>query len=75
MNRDNVAERYAELVGDWFCVEAYLYEGDLYYRYDAADPVTEPGQITFNRIADAGGDPVPVSVAEFHQAQKGDKLK
>lgn len=76
MNREQVIEHYGDLVADWYCVEAYLgLDGALYYRYDAADPVTEPGQITFYRIAEAGADPVPVTTVEFHEAQKGDKLK
>ena len=75
MDRETVAESYAELVGDWYCVEAYLKDGALYYRYDAADPVTEPGQITFNKIVDGATEPEQVGTVEFHEAQKGDKLK
>lgn len=76
MNRDQVMEHYAEVVGDWLCVEAYIgLDGALYYRHDAADPVTEPGQITFNKIVEVGAEPVLVGTVEFHEAQKGDKLK
>lgn len=75
MNREQVAEKYGDLIADWYCVEAYIYNGDLYYRYDAAEPVTEPGQITFNKVTDSSSEPVQVLVAEFHEAQKGDKLK
>ena len=76
MNKDQVIEHYGDLVADWYCVESYLgRDGALYYRYDAADPVTEPGQITYNKIAQVGADPVQVGTVEFHEAQKGDKLK
>ena len=75
MNREDVAEKYMDLVSDWLCVDAYIKDGALYYRYDAADPVTEPGQITFNKITDDAGEPVQVTTVEFHEAQKGDKLK
>lgn len=58
MNKDQVIEHYGDLVADWYCVEAYLgRDGALYYRYDAADPVTEPGQITFYKIMEPGGRP------------------
>lgn len=75
MNKEQVVSNYSEMVSDWYCVEAYLYNGALYYRYDAADPVTEPGQISFNKIVEVGSEPVSVSSIEFHEAQKGDKLK
>ena len=76
MNKEQVAEHYAGLVGDWLCMEAYIgRDGALYYRWDAADPVTDPGQITYNKIAQVGADPVQVGTVEFHEAQKGDKLK
>lgn len=75
MNREDVVEHYGDLVSDWYCVEAYLKDGALYYRYDAAEPVTEPGQITFNKIAEVDAEPVLVNTIEFHEAQKGDKLK
>lgn len=76
MNREQVAEHYGELVSDWLCIEAYIgLDGALYYRHDDADPVTEPGQITFNKISEVGAEPVQVTTVEFHEAQKGDKLK
>ena len=76
MNKEQVTENYADLVSDWYCAEAYIgLDGALYYRYDAADPVPEPGQITFNKISEVGADPVQVTTVEFHEAQKGDKLK
>lgn len=76
MNKDQVIEHYGDLVADWYCVEAYLgRDGALYYRYDAADPVTEPGQITFYKIMEPAADPVAVDTVAFHEAQKGDKLK
>ena len=76
MNKDQVIEHYGDLVADWYCVEAYLgRDGALYYRYDAADPVTEPGQITFYKIVEPGADPVAVNTVAFHEALKGDKLK
>ncbi len=76
MNKEQVTANYADLIGDWYCVEAYIgLNGALYYRYDAAEPVTEPGQITFNKISEVGADPVQVTTVEFHEAQKGDKLK
>lgn len=76
MNREQVAEAYGDLISGRPCVEAYIgLDGALYYRYDAAEPVTEPGQITFNMIKEIGADPVKVSTVEFHEAQKGDKLK
>ena len=76
MNKEQVAANYADLIGDWYCVEAYIgLDGALYYRYDAAEPVTEPGQITFNKITEVGADPVQITTVEFHEAQKGDKLK
>ena len=75
MNREDVAEKYGELVSDWYCVEAYLKDGALYYRYDAPAPVIEPGQITFNKITDGAGEPAQATTVEFRGAQKGDKLK
>ncbi len=75
MDKELVLEKYGELINDWFCVEAYISKGELFYRYDAAEPVTEPGQISFNKITDATSEPVKVSIVEFHEAQKGDKLK
>ena len=75
MTRDEVIEKYGELLADYGCVEAYVgRDGAFYYRYDAAYPVTEPGQISFNKVID-GADPVPCTTVEFHEAQKGDKLK
>ena len=57
-------------------MEAYLgRDGALYYRYDAADPVTEPCQITFCKMMEPGADQVAVETVAFHEAQKGDKLK
>ncbi len=33
MNKEQVAEHYADLVGDWLCMEAYIgRDGALYYR-------------------------------------------
>ena len=75
MNREQVVEKYGELLADWYCVEAYIHDESLYYRYDAAEPVTEPGQISFKKITDTSSEPIYVSVLEFHEAQKGDKLK
>ncbi|MCI2242610.1 hypothetical protein [Adlercreutzia faecimuris] len=76
MTLDQVTESYGDLVADWNCIEAYIGpDGALYYRYDETEPVTEPGQITFNKVAEVGADPVPVSSVEFHEAQKGTKLK
>jgi hypothetical protein len=75
MDRDQVAAKYGEMLSSSACAEAYIKDGSLYYRYETADPVTEPGQITYNRIDDGQTEPVKVSVKEFHEAQKGDKLK
>ena len=73
---EEVQEKYSDLVGDWYCMEAYIGpDGALYYRQDATEPVTEPGQIAFNKIVEVGADPVPVTAVEFHEAQKGTKLK
>ena len=75
MNREEALEKYGNIVADWLCMEAYVKDGALYYRYDAVSPVTEPGQITFNKITDDSSEPVQVGSVEFHEAQKGDKLK
>lgn len=76
MNLEQVTESYGDLVSDWLCIEAYIgYDGALYYRKDATEPVTEPGQIEFMKITEVGADPVPVNANEFHEAQKGTKLK
>lgn len=75
MNREEALEKFGSIVSDWNCMEAYVKDGALYYRYDAANPVTEPGQITFNKIIDGATDPVQVCTVEFHEAQKGEKLK
>lgn len=76
MTLDQVTESYGDLVADWFCIEAYIGpDGALYYRKDETEPVTEPGQIAFCKIAEVGAEPVKVSSVEFHEAQKGTKLK
>ncbi len=76
MTRDEVMEAYGDVVADWDCLEAYVGpDGAFYYRYDLANPVTEPGQITFQKIVSVGGEKIPVSSKEFHEAQKGIKLK
>ncbi len=76
MTLDQVNEAFGDIVSDWFCVEAYIGpDGAFYYRRDAAEPVTEPGQIEFKKIVEVGAEPVAVSSVEFHEAQKGTKLK
>ena len=75
MTLDQVTESYGDLIADWYCVEAYIGpDGALYYRYDAAEPVTEPGQITFYKVAEVGAEPVAVSSVVSHEAQTGTKL-
>ena len=75
MNREEALEKYGNIVSDWLCMEAYVKDGALYYRRDAVSPVTEPGQIAFCKIVDGSDEPVAVGSVEFHEAQKGDKLK
>ncbi len=76
MTLEEVQINYADLINDWLCVEAYVgRDGALYYRHDDADPVTAPGQITFNKITNIGATPAQITTVEFHEAQKGNKLK
>ena len=45
MTNEEILENYGSYVTDWYCVEAFIKDGSFYYRYEDADPVTEPGQI------------------------------
>ena len=75
MTNEEILENYGSYVTDWYCVEAFIKDGSFYYRYEDADPVTEPGQIHHLKITAVGAEPVSVCVKEFHEAQKGIKLK
>ena len=78
MTSEEAKERFGGLVADWFCTEAYVgrFDGKFYYRYESAHPVTEAGQIKFYCVADDEDLPgSPIGAKEFHEAQKGFKLK
>lgn len=75
MTRDEAREKYSYLVYDFYCDEAYWMDGYVYYRYMNAYPTVKPGDISFLKVPEDGGDPVPVGAVEFHEAQKAIKIK
>ena len=75
MTRDEAREKYAYLVQDFYCDMAYWMDGYVYYRYMNAYLTVKPGDISFLKVPEDGGDPVPVGAVEFHEAQKAIKIK
>ena len=75
MTRDEAREKYADLVYDFYCDEAYWKDGVLYYRYMNAYPTVKPGDLAFLKVLEDGAEPVPCTSVEFHEAQKAIKIK
>lgn len=79
MEPREIKERYADLLAAESTVEAYAFEGALYYRYEWLNEVEMMPEIVYYRLAgdeepDAKGEIVPLG--KYYKAQKnGEKVK
>lgn len=79
MERQEMIENYADLLAAESTVEAYLFDGALYYRYEWLNEVEMMPEIVYYRLdgteaIDEKGEIVPLG--RYYKAQKnGEKVK
>ena len=79
MDRQKIMDAYADLLAAESTVEAYLLDGELYYRYEWLNEVEMMPEIVYYRIngdesPDEKGEIVPLG--RYYKAQKnGEKVK
>jgi hypothetical protein len=77
MERDQIAERYADVLAAETTVEAFYFEEALYYRYEGLNEVEMlPEIIYYRQAAEQGAQSEIVPLGKYYKAQKGgEKLK
>ncbi len=79
MTREEILEKYAEVLAAESTVEAYVFDGMLYYRYEWLNEVEMMPEIVYYRLdgtdeGDSRGEIVPLG--RYYKAQKnGEKVK
>ena len=79
MDRDELLAKYADVVASESCVEAYVYDGALFYRYEWLNPVEMIDEIINYKLdgsetEDSRG--VKVALGPMYKATKnGEKIK
>lgn len=79
MERDEILEKYADMLAAESTVEAYVLDGALYYRYEWLNEVEMMPEIVYYRLdgTEAEGDKGEiVPLGRYYKAQKGgEKVK
>ena len=79
MERDELLVKYADVVASESCVEAYVYDGALFYRYEWLNPVEMIDEIINYKLdGSETEDPrgVKVALGSMYKATKsGEKIK
>ena len=79
MERDELLAKYADVVSNESCVEAYVYDGALFYRYEWLNPVEMIDEIINYKLdGSETEDPrgVKVALGPMYKATKnGEKVK
>lgn len=79
MDKDTILEKYAELLKAESTVAAYIYEGNLYYRYEWLNEVEMMAEIVYYQLTgeeepESKGEIVPLG--KFYKAEKnGERVK
>lgn len=79
MEREEIMAKYADLLDAESTVEAYILDGELYYRYEWLNEVEMMPEIVYYRLdgtepAGEKGEIVPLG--RYYKAQKGgEKVK
>ncbi len=79
MDRDQILEKYADILAAESTVEAYIFEDALFYRYEWLNEVEMMPEIVYYKLDgsdtdDERGEIVPLG--RYYKAQKGgEKVK
>lgn len=75
MDREQALEQHGELIAGDTCVEAYLCDGDLYWRHEGLNEVEMAMEIIYYRMLDGAVEPEIVPLGRYFQAKRGEQLK
>ncbi|MCI8469488.1 MAG: hypothetical protein HFJ75_08415 [Eggerthellaceae bacterium] len=79
MEREEILEKYADMLAAESTVEAYISDGKLFYRYEWLNPVEMMAEIVYYALdgTEAEGEKGEiVPLGQYYKAQKnGEKVK
>lgn len=79
MERDQIIEKYADVLAAESTIEAYVFDGMLFYRYEGLNEVEMMPEIVYYLLdGQEGEDPKGeiVPLGSYYKAQKkGEKVK
>ena len=80
MEKEEILEKYADIINAESCVHAYILDGALYYKYEWLNTVEMMAEVMYfcidgvTETEDPRGDIVPLGC--FYKAEKkGEKIK